>query len=486
MNKTTFRRYSKTTIRDKRSLIRSLNSFSKQYKYISIEHEKRDYKDLIVFGKLMVLSFSQDTKRIIGKSMHGSRLIYSSDVSNNDLSSHETVLNSIDNLISINSKYEYKKALKSILEDYSSKGISSMLQDKYEDTVRKEIENRFKCSSIYAKKIYNQLKSRIKFKDAGLYSVNDADTNKVHTLTPRLLTSYDILKSRLEYILRRDWLLDEPLLNELKSRLSKFNVKEDYYEEHKKDLTDVISSHFKIDIYKTDDDIYFDAIELLKSLYFKELNEASSHKYAPYQYELTTEYAQNNFKDKSDAIEYIYAHNVIDLGVEEVDDIQELLDKEEALERSNQIDNAPIDMETVQDTSLKEEFREASSSIGTQWNRFYDGLLDDIRAENQDDNEYFILHTLANELVNEHKELTDGGMFLENGSINEYSKYLQSFRQELLAEFKSSDNDEKHKKVSKIISIKKREWKLLNDTINTYGTIYAFEGFNYKTLEYIG
>mgnify|MGYP005664103423 CR=1 FL=1 len=433
----------------------------------------------------MGLSFSQDTKRTVGSFDDGSGLIYSNDIADNDLSLYELILNSIDNLISINTKYEYKKALKSILEDYSSNGISTMLEDKNEDSVTGKIENSFGCSSVYAKRIYNQLKNRIKYKYAGLYSINDELTNKVNILTPTFLTSFDILKSRIEYVLKRDWLLNDSTLNELKSRLSEFNVKEDYYEEYKKDLTETISEYFQVNIYETDDEIYFDAIEFLKHLYIEECNRDLNHKNTLYKYEFTTEFAQNNFKNKADAVDYIYAHNIIDLRIEKPDNVQEIFDEEEAAEHFHQLHNAPIDPETYNDTSLKHEVRETASSINTQWNSFYSGLLDGIISVNQENNEYFKLHNLANALLNEHEVLMKNEVFLKSGAINEYSKYLQSLRQELLVEFKSIDNDEKHQKVSKIIGIKKREWKLLNDTINTYDHIfYAFQDLNYKTLEF--
>ena len=180
-----------------------------------------------------------------------------------------------------------------------------MLEDKNEDSVTGKIENSFGCSSVYAKRIYNQLKNRIKYKYAGLYSINDELTNKVNILTPTFLTSFDILKSRIEYVLKRDWLLNDSTLNELKSRLSEFNVKEDYYEEYKKDLTETISEYFQVNIYETDDEIYFDAIEFLKHLYIEECNRDLNHKNTLYKYEFTTEFAQNNFKNKADAVDYI-------------------------------------------------------------------------------------------------------------------------------------------------------------------------------------
>ena len=124
MNKNTFRRYSRTTVRDKRSLVRSLNSFTKQYKYAFIEKVKLNSQCQIEFGKPMGLSFTQNSERKIGALDDGSGLIFSEDIANNDISSYNLILEAIDNLISINTKYEYKTALKAILDDYSHNNVS--------------------------------------------------------------------------------------------------------------------------------------------------------------------------------------------------------------------------------------------------------------------------------------------------------------------------------------------------------------------------
>jgi len=126
-NKKTFRRYSRTSVRDKRSLVRSLNSFMKQYKFAFIEKVRLNEKKEIEFGKLMGLSFSQDSKKVLGEMEYESGMIYSADVALNDLSSYKLIFNAIDNMVSINTKSAYKEALKAILERYTENDISKIL-----------------------------------------------------------------------------------------------------------------------------------------------------------------------------------------------------------------------------------------------------------------------------------------------------------------------------------------------------------------------
>ncbi|MBU1216425.1 hypothetical protein KKB86_03425 [bacterium] len=448
----------------------------------------------IEFGKLIGLSFTQNSERKIGALSDGSGLIFSEDIANNDISSYNLILEAIDNLISINTKYEYKTALKAILDDYSHNNVSYMLHENNEEAVIREISNKFDCSLPYAKKVYNQLKNRVNYRYVGLYSVNDDITNKVNALTPIFLTSYDILKSRIEYLLRRQYMLYNDFIEELRMRLYPFTQSEDEEEE---DLISSLANYFNVKIYDAYEDFgnedaeeaYSDAIELLKYEYFEELNENSKYpnpNYKPYSYELQSEYAMKNFINYKDALKYINSYNKSVLNIEAVDAVEEEFNRQEAIEHNKQRYEHPIEEKTFYDTSLKDEVRVGASSLATQWNSYFDTLLNGILSDNEEDNEYYILQRYAMELVADYGFLETSEVFLENGSINEYSKHLQELRQNLLIEFKDFDVESKNKKITQIIGIKKREWKLLYNTINNpeYQFLDNLSYLNCRTLKF--
>jgi len=59
----------------------------------------------------MGVSFSQDSKKVLGEIEYESGMIYSADVTLNDLTSYQLILNAIDDMISINTTYMLIKKL---------------------------------------------------------------------------------------------------------------------------------------------------------------------------------------------------------------------------------------------------------------------------------------------------------------------------------------------------------------------------------------
>ena len=156
------------------------------------------------------------------------------------------------------------------------------------------------------------------------------------------------------------------------------------------------------------------------------------------------------------------------------------------IEHNKQRYEHPTEEETFYDTSLKDEVRAGASSLATQWNSYFDILLNGILSDNEEENEYYILQQYAMELIADYGFLETSEVFLENGSINEYSKHLQELRQNLLIEFKDFDVESKNKKITQIISIKKREWKLLYNIINNqdYHFLDDLLHLNCRTLKF--
>jgi len=487
-NKKTFRRYSRTSVRDKRSLVRSLDSFTKQYRYAFIEKVKLNDKQEIEFGKLMGLSFSQESKKRIGAVGYGSNMIYSADVALNDLSTKETIANAIDNMISINQKYHYKEALKAILDEYSEQGVSTIFEQSNEENVIQQISERFECSMQYAKRIYQQLKNRVKYAYVGLYSVNEESTNRINVLLPHYITPYDELKSKINFILKREWLFGDAILNELRTRLAK--IKKDridaYWQEHQEqDIQEKIEEHFGIDILDTDDDTYYDAVEYLKATYLSEMYENAPYpdpNYTPYEYEFITEYAIENFTNESNAKSYILWFN------SELEQVDNNTDEEEKKEREKQLYNAPIDAETYYDSTVQDIYRESAASPAMQWNNFYETLLDGVISDNESKNVYKRVCEFSREILSKYLKLEEEGMYLKNGAINESCKTLKDMFRSLEENegLNQLDTATKYGKIREAIAMKKRESRLLYKTVNQNGIVYALEDFNYVTLQFRG
>ena len=487
-NKKTFRRYSRTNVRDKRSLVRSLNSFTKQYKYAFIEKVRLNEKKEIEFGKLMGLSFSQESKKVLGEIKYESGMIYSANVALNDLSSYQLIFNAIDNLVSINTKSAYKEALKAILKRYTENNISTMLDENNEDIVIQDISDSFECSITYAKRIYQQLKNRIRFAYVGLYSVNNVITNKVNVLIPNFITPYDELKSKIHYILKREWFFTDSVLNELRLRVEKLKEpKKIFFEEHYEDLIQQIEGYFAIHIYDTEDDIYYDALEFLQYTYLKEMYENapySNPNYTPYEYEFITDYATDNFKNTDSAKSYIQYYNQDVLEIESMNDAEDTFNEEQAIEQFNQMYNAPIDAEIYYDSTIEDKYRDSASSTTLQWSNFYDTLLSGIISKDENKNVYKKVCEFSSKILSEYLLLEKSGMYLENGLINESCDVFKNIRIELEEELTEVEGDDKYRRIREVVAMKKKECRLLYKTVNENSIFYALEDFNYKTLRF--
>ncbi len=136
----------------------------------------------------------------------------------------------------------------------------------------------------------------------------------------------------------------------------------------------------------------------------------------------------------------------------------------------------------IHDTSNKDEVRDGAMSISSQWNKLYGRLLRGMDSE--ENNEYYRLYTFAKELYDYYHLLIEENVFLQNGSINEYSKYLQSQKIELANAFKGLDRQRSKQKISQIVAIKKREWRLIYDAYRDNPIIKELTDFDYKKLEF--
>jgi len=527
LSKKAEKRYKKTTVKTKRYVIRSLNTFSKQYKVACVKYvDLKDSNELIQVkvDKLnpLIIYFDEkcDSCSDLRQENEVSGVIWDCDVEKNNLSSYLLVIEEVDNLISINKKHTYKASIRKIIRkmvihnfEEEEKWKTIFFEPRYIDSVILEIEEELKLhnekkehnhpreyknleknhllhveSKTYktlATKIYTQLKNRVRFSNVGIYNKNDSINKQSNILTPIFITSYEKLKSRLDYLLGHEWLFSESILSVLKSKLKVFEEQDDIaYKIKELDILDNISLFYNIALYDTKDNEYIDAIELLKFYYLEEIN--ASHKYGnpyyrPYKFELLSKMTIN-WKE-TDAIEYIKSFNKLNNYDDSYDFVENTFNEEQAQEQFNQLYNYPIDAETFNDNSIDSSYRETASSIDMQWDKYYDILVEGILSKDVNKNRYYQMCEIAKELLREFNRLEADNIF---STDTEYkSKIMQKLKQDLAIKFKNLVGKKKQKKINTIISIKKKEWKLLNEVITSnYGLFQALEDFDYKRLKF--
>jgi len=484
-NKKSYQRYQKTSVKLKRHIPRTLNRFTvkNRFDYVEMYNVTLNSDKEIEFGEVIDFIFYMQSdidalNKIIGINTNindeTNNIVFNTMVANKDLGSYELILQTIDNLLSINSKYKYKEALKAILQQYSQDNISFMLEDRNESIIISEIEKQFDCSNRYAKRIYNELTNRIRYRYVGLYSENDSNSKAVHTLTPKFLSSLDILKSNIDFILEREWLFNEDILEILRSKIGLEDI---VFEDN---IYIKLSNYFSI---KIDTDLieenssYYDAVEFLTNLYFKEENENAPYPnidYKSYEYHFVTEWAKEECNTQEVAIDCILAFN----------DDKEVNDDSNVHQWYKKSTFHPIDEEEANDITMSKEHRSSASSLGSQWNTFYDSLVDGIVSGNIEDNFYYEVHKISNELLNEYHMLEEEKVYSTNGNINENSSYLLKIRTGLVKDFKDMEVSKQQSKVTKILAIEKKRWKLLSTIIQEQTFIQAVSDFDYKRLEF--
>jgi hypothetical protein len=111
------KQYKETKVKDKRSIVRSLNTFSTQYEYIYCDNYLKGKIDLS--EDRITLYFSNTLFSFV------TNIIYSRKDAFIELTKYDNIIGAIDNLISINRKLELKDALKRIVNDTIVKEIHS-------------------------------------------------------------------------------------------------------------------------------------------------------------------------------------------------------------------------------------------------------------------------------------------------------------------------------------------------------------------------
>jgi len=171
------RRYKHTKVRDKQPIIRSLNTFSKQYKYIYAEEMEID------LDREPINLYYKDEE---DKGLHK---IYSSIDSEIDLQNYNLICKAVDSLFGIGPT-EWKENLKKEIYQYGYDNVNYFLSDDFEKEA-KDIISQFSVNP----KIYNYIKNYVKYSHSGIYQLNKSKRLRINPIDT--IESFD---KRLAYL----------------------------------------------------------------------------------------------------------------------------------------------------------------------------------------------------------------------------------------------------------------------------------------------
>lgn len=189
-------RYKMTSCRDKRSIVRSLNTFSNQYENIICKQEEIDLNI-----KPMTLLYEDETQ--------SDNIIFNKSDANIDMKNTDLILNAIDNLISINRKIDLKEKLKDAVKARSFNETNGFLTD--EGISISQIEQ-IVNNEKFAKRLFNQIKNRVIFYRAGIYSTNDEVTTVKNKIKIQHTNLGNISKKEFDFTISNLWLFDADII----------------------------------------------------------------------------------------------------------------------------------------------------------------------------------------------------------------------------------------------------------------------------------
>lgn len=222
------RRYKTTKVRDKQPIIRALNTFSKQYKYIyakkievdlNCEHLELNYSDEEFNSEYKIYS-DRDSKKYLRKYDH--------------------ICKAIDSLFEIGPT-EWKDSLKKEISEYKTGEINFFLSDSFENSARYIIS---KHSSN--KKIYNYIKNYVKYSHSGIYQLNKSKKLKI-----KPIDTLESFHKRLEFL----QVAKELYQNTLQEIEGEYKQLENTLEEWRK------NPNYDPDALREDNDSYFHPID---------------------------------------------------------------------------------------------------------------------------------------------------------------------------------------------------------------------------------
>lgn len=222
------RRYKKSKVRDKQPLVRSLKTFSNQYKYIYCENEYIDFNE-----EPVSLHFSDEY-------INDFYLFISNDDLIVNLKDYSLICEAIDDMFGIG-ETDWKEELKKEILECGGEDLNYFLNDNYEFKA-KEIILRYSTN----KKIYTYIKNYVSFFNSGVYGSTKRDKLSIKPI----IFSASIEK-RLDFLLKAKKLYLR-INDEIQS-------KHDMYEDEIYDW--MKNPNFDIEALHKDNDSYFHPID---------------------------------------------------------------------------------------------------------------------------------------------------------------------------------------------------------------------------------
>lgn len=166
-------------------------------------------------------------------------IIYYKPITDSYLRNYNMIINEINNIYMYNREIKQKEILKSIVKESILNPIDKLenqyctffkegYKEDYINEIKKAIytykEENFKSTeqaSIFANKIYTQLKNRIQFKNLNFYHYNTDEKNQSNKLRPTFITSLDKLKYKINYIKQMKWIFNEFFMDNIRHYLPK-------------------------------------------------------------------------------------------------------------------------------------------------------------------------------------------------------------------------------------------------------------------------
>ncbi|WP_172125670.1 hypothetical protein [Arcobacter acticola] len=222
------RRYKCSKVRDKQPLIRSLKTFSSQYRYLYCDNEFIDFNE-----EPVSLYFSDEYDNSLN-------MIYSNEDLKVNIRDYNFICDAVDSLFGIG-KTQWKEDLKKEIFEYGGKDFNYFLDERFESNAREIINNYISNS-----KVYTYLKNYVSFYNSGVY-----DANKRDKITIKPISLKESIEKRLSFLLKAKKLYEETV-NQIK----------DNYEDIDNEINEWMKNkNFDSDALDKDNTSYFHPID---------------------------------------------------------------------------------------------------------------------------------------------------------------------------------------------------------------------------------
>lgn len=433
---------------------------------------------------------------------------YTKTTANIELSSYDVVMDELENL-ALNVKAKYITLIKKFINeqciiksfDDSKKTIDFCTDNKRKQLFFMTMKSQTYLSDKYINQIYNQLHSRVIFRYfQELYS-NPTTVEVVgNKIKPIILDEIQELKIIQEYINRIKWIFDETILEELRKKREQYiqdEIDRKKYLVAIRDI-DVVNSFFNFNmVLDTDDRLYKDAIQILfeGANALLEVERYYNYIEVDWTYEISQE-AEQWYEDEQNS----YTLTVNDFAVKYIKEynekysnkysiIYEAQNSKKDLQYGDEDYGDIVDRETYNDESNSDDVRESSLSFGKQWENTFKYLDNNLRSGESDENKYYQLVNLANQIKKEYNELlkNDPNFFSKTGKVVR-NKYYRTIDEDYIERIKKQSPNatlqEVRKVKFKLMKTNREKWELIYKIANI-PLIKKIDLFDIETLTFL-